>query len=312
MAAGDVTTVEACTDLHYVDTGMYDTAGYGAVYVLDTPRPAVIDTGIGTHHDRVLDALAELDVEPELILPTHVHLDHAGGAGFLAEAFPDAEVRVHEVGLPHLVDPERLVAGTEAAVGEQWAYYVEPEPVPEDQIAPLTDGDELDLGDRTLTVHHAPGHAPHQVVFHDDRDDAVFTADAVGIYVPAVDAVRQTSPPSQFDLDQALADVDTVAELEPETLCFPHFGPREATDAVLSGYKRTLVEWVEAVRRARSEEPDDDAVIERFADAVDADLVEVWGAEKARAEERLNTRGVLGYLDATADDGEDAGDANGE
>ncbi|MEZ3144551.1 MBL fold metallo-hydrolase [Halobaculum sp. MBLA0143] len=301
MAAGDVTTVAECTDLHYVDTGMYGTPGYGAVYVIDADRPAVVDTGIGTHHDRVLDALAELGVEPELILPTHVHLDHAGGAGFLAEAFPDAEVRVHEIGLDHLVDPSRLVAGTKAAVGEQWEYYVDPEPVPADRIAPLTDGDEVDLGDRTLTAHHAPGHAPHQVVFHDDRDDAVFTGDAVGIYVPALDAVRQTTPPSQFDLDRAIADVETVAALDPETLCFPHFGATTASDSLFSGYKRTLVEWVENVRRARAEATDDESVVASFADAVDGDLIEVWGEEKARAEERLNTRGVLGYLDGAAE-----------
>jgi glyoxylase-like metal-dependent hydrolase (beta-lactamase superfamily II) len=297
MAAGDVTTVSACTDLHYVDTGMYDTPGYGAVYVLDADRPAVIDTGIGTHHDRVVDALEELGVEPAVICPTHVHLDHAGGAGLLAAAFPDATVRVHEAGARHLVDPGRLVAGTKAAVGDQWSHYVDPRPVPEERVEPLTDGDEIDLGDRRLVTHHAPGHAPHQVVFHEPDDEAVFTADAAGIYVPGLDAVRQTTPPSQFDLDQALADVDTVADLDPATLCYPHFGPVAASDELLSGYKRTLVEWVAAVRQARDEEPDDEAVIERFVDAVDPDLVDAWGAEKARAEERLNTRGVLGALD---------------
>ena len=301
MALGDVTAVPDCTDLYYVDTGMYDTATYGAVYVLDTDRPAVIDTGIGTHVDRVIDALDELDVEPELILPTHIHLDHAGGAGFLTEAFPDATVLAHEIGVSHLIDPERLIEGTKAAVGEQWDYYVDPKPVSEDRIESIAGGDTIDLGDRTLSVHHAPGHAPHQVIFHDDTADAVFTADAAGIYVPDLDIVRQTSPPSQFDLDQALADVDTIAEIDPETLCFPHFGPCEATDAMLSGYKRTLVEWVEAVRQKRAEYDSDEEVVEAFAESVDADLVDVWGETKARAEERLNTRGVLGYLDASED-----------
>jgi glyoxylase-like metal-dependent hydrolase (beta-lactamase superfamily II) len=305
MAPGDVTTVSDCTDLSYVDTGMYGTETYGAVYVLDAERPAVIDTGIGTNHDLILDALEDLGVEPEFILPTHVHLDHAGGAGFLAEAFPDATVYAHEIGVPHLIDPERLVEGTKAAVGEQWEYYVEPEPVPEDRIQSLSDGDELDLGNRTLTVHHAPGHAPHQVIFHDDLDDAVFTADAAGIYVPDLDIVRQTTPPSQFDLDQALADVDTISDLDPDTLCYPHFGPREATDAVLSGYKRTLVEWVEAVRQKREEYDSDEEVIEAFAESVDRDLVDVWSEKKAKAEERLNTRGVLGYLDYVAEQDEE-------
>ncbi|MFB6175804.1 MAG: MBL fold metallo-hydrolase, partial [Halobaculum sp.] len=84
----------------------------------------------------------------------------------------------------------------------------------------------------------------------------------------------------------------------PETLCFPHFGPREATEAVLSGYKRTLVEWVEAVREKRDTHDTDEEVVEAFAESVDTDLIDVWGETKARAEERLNARGVLGYLDA--------------
>ncbi|MFB6242736.1 MAG: MBL fold metallo-hydrolase [Halobaculum sp.] len=309
MAPGDVTTVTDCTNVSYVDTGMYGTAGYGAVYVIDAERPAVIDTGIGTHHERVLDALDEVGVEPELILPTHVHLDHAGGAGFLAEAFPDAVVQVHEIGVPHLVDPTRLVEGTKAAVGDQWEFYVEPEPVPEERVTGLSGGEEIDLGDRTLSVHHAPGHAPHQVIFHDELDDAVYTADAAGIYVPDLDIVRQTTPPPQFDLDRAIADVETIGELDPETLCYPHFGPVAASDQLLSSYKRTLVEWVEAVRQRRVELEDDDAVIDAAADAVDADLVDVWGERKAREEERLNTRGVLRYLDAVVSDVDDEDDA---
>jgi glyoxylase-like metal-dependent hydrolase (beta-lactamase superfamily II) len=201
----------------------------------------------------------------------------------------------HEVGVPHLVDPSRLVEGTKAAVGDQWEFYVEPEPVPEDRIEPLEDGDEIALGDRTLTTVYAPGHAPHQTMFLDSEDDALFTADAAGIYVPQTGDVRQTTPPSQFDLESCLDDVRTVEDLSPEWLCFGHFGPRAYEDAVAEEYKRTLVEWVEAVRQKREELGDDEAVVEHFAEHTD--MAEVWGERKAREEERLNARGVLGYLD---------------
>lgn len=119
MVIGDVRAVEtgSCTDLHYVDTGMYDTDAYGAVYLLDAERPAIVETGIGTHHERVLDALDEAAVAREaveVIAPTHLHLDHAGGAGFLAVACPNATVAIHDSGVSHLADPAQLAEGDEA------------------------------------------------------------------------------------------------------------------------------------------------------------------------------------------------------
>ena len=120
MAIGDVfqVTTGDCSDLSYVDVGLYDTPGYGSVYVLDAERPAIVDTGLGTNYELVLDALDDLDIAREavaVIAPTHVHLDHAGGAGYLAEACPNAEVAIHEIGAPHLIDPSRLVEGTKRA-----------------------------------------------------------------------------------------------------------------------------------------------------------------------------------------------------
>jgi glyoxylase-like metal-dependent hydrolase (beta-lactamase superfamily II) len=301
MSIGDVSTVEGSDDVHYVDTGMYDTEGYGSVYVVDAEKPALVDSGIGTHYDRILDAMAEVGVAPEdleYVLPTHVHLDHAGGAGHLLEACPNATVLCHEYGVRHLVDPGRLVEGTKAAVRDQWQYYTAPEPVPEERIEGLTDGDRVDLGDRELDVVHAPGHAPHQVTFHDDGDDLLFTGDAAGIYVPALDRVAVTSPPANFDVHECLADVRTIQDRSPERLCFGHFGDRAYERPVMDGYKRTLVEWVEAVRQRRERLGDDDAVVDHFVEHADEELCEVWGTEKTRAETSLNTRGVLGFLDS--------------
>ena len=294
---GEYAPVPGCTDLYYLDTDMYDTANYGSVYLLDAERPAVIDTGLGNNRQYLFEALDDLGMTPEFILPTHVHLDHAGGAGFLAERYPDATVMIHESAVEHLVDPERLVEGTKAAVGDQWQFYVEPEPIPEDRIEPLSGGETIDLGDRDLDVHYAPGHAPHQVVFHDRGDDVVFTADAAGIYVPQLDTIEQTSPPSQFDLHGCQDDADMLRDIDPRYLCFGHFGPREFDDDMLAGYKRTLAEWVEAVRQRREELGDDEAVLDHFAEHAPQDLIDVWGERKAREEQRMNTRGVLGYLD---------------
>ncbi|MFC7167411.1 MBL fold metallo-hydrolase [Halospeciosus flavus] len=298
MTAGDRYEATACDGVHYVDTGMYDTSEYGAAYVVDAERPAFVDTGIGTNYEYLLDALDDLDIDPadvEVIAPTHVHLDHAGGAGYLAEACPNADVYVHEVGAPHLVDPSRLVEGTKQAVGDQWQHYAEPNPVPEVRIVELTDGDEIDLGDRVFDVHHAPGHAPHQVVFHDRRDDALFTADAAGIWVPPLEEVHPTSPPPNFDLEQCLDDVEMLRDLDPESLLFGHFGECPADpDTVLADYADVLTEWVDRIAEKYAELGDETAVQEYFAD--ESDLDDVWYPERARAEARMNVRGVLRYL----------------
>ena len=302
MAIGDVNrvTVGSCSDLYYVDTGMYDVAQYGSVYVLDAERPAIVETGIGTNHERILTAIDTAGLDPadiEVIAMTHVHLDHAGGAGFLAEACPNATVAVHEIGAPHLVDPSRLWAGTKQAVGDQITHYVEPKPVPEKRIREIADSDVIDLGDHALIAHHAPGHAPHQVVFEDPENDAVFTGDTAGLYVPERDQAEPTSPPPDFDFEQALRDIETIQELAPETLLYSHFGPALRTHQ-LEGYARRLSDWVQAVAAARAELDADADVIEHFAGETEA--TEIWGVEKGRGETAMNVRGVLSYLDRTA------------
>ncbi|MDR5672166.1 MBL fold metallo-hydrolase [Halalkaliarchaeum sp. AArc-GB] len=302
MARGELETVPETEGIFYYDTGMYDADEYGSVYVVDAEEPAVIDTGIGTNREGLFDAIEEAlsGRDPAYVLPTHAHLDHAGGAGYLARRYPDATVLAHERAVPHLIDPERLVEGTKAAVGDQWNYYVEPAPVPEDRIEGLEDGDAVDLGDRTIDVHEAPGHAPHQVVFHDRTADAVFTGDAAGIYVRDTDEIRVTSPPPQFHAKQCIDDVKLIQTLEPELLCFGHFGPREYDEGLLDEYKRSLVEWVEAVKQKRRELGDDDAVIDHFVKY--ASIVDAWGEEKSRAEVRLNTRGAIAYLEYVGED----------
>ena len=302
MEAGDTEPVHGAADLYVHDTGMFDTDEYGSVYIYDTPNPALIDTGTGASHDQIADAIASLGIDEAdfaWIVPTHAHLDHAGGAGHLAERYPNATVLVPEPGPRYLADPGGLVAGTKDAVEDQWRHYAEPKPVPEDRIEGLTDGDRIDLGDRELVVHEAPGHAPHHAVYHEPEDGVVFTADAAGIYVPETDTVRHTTPPPQFDLDQCLADMRTIEDLDPELLCFGHFGPRSYEPELLEAAKRAYVEWVEAVRSKRAELGDDEAVVEHFERT--SEEKEFWNPERARADASLNTRGVLTFLDRRAD-----------
>jgi len=298
MAIGDRDTVEG-TDIHYVDLGLYDIPEMGAAYLVDAERPAVVDTGTGARYEAILEGLAEIGVPPEelaVVVATHVHLDHAGGAGYLARECPNATVLTHEIGVSHLIDPEQLVEGTKAAVGEQYDYYAETLPVPETRIEGVTDGDSVDLGDRELRVHGAPGHAPHQVVLEAPWAEAVFAADAAGIYLPSRGSVHPTTPPSRFDVPQSYEDVDTLRSLEPELLLYGHYGPAPA-EGKLDAYETVLREWVADVERARDELGDDEAVIERFQERAVEELGDTWPAWKCRNEASINVRGVLGWLD---------------
>ncbi len=285
-------------DLYYIDMELYETSEYGSVYILDAERPAVIDTGTGANYEWILEALDELGIGRDslaAIALTHVHLDHAGGAGYLAEACPNADICIYEAGSKFLTDPTKIWEGTKQVVGDRIEYYAEPKPIPQDRIVELADGETVDLGDHSLEAHHAPGHAFHQAVFYDRTNDGVFTGDAAGITVPALDGVRHTSPPPGFDLEGCLDDVAMLQDLDPEALYYGHFGDRE-TGGLLDEYALVIESWVKNVERKRSELKDDEAVVEYFAERTET--IDCWSDQHARGEERMNVRGVLHYLDS--------------
>ena len=288
----DLERVPGTEDVYRVDGRLFGGPGRVAVYVLDTPKPAVIDTGTAdTTPGEVLAALEDLDVARDGVahlIPTHVHLDHAGGAGKLAAACPNATVHCHERGIDFLTDPElleKLERGVEQALGME-APYGEPDLVPEDRARAITDGDTIDLGDRTLEVIDAPGHAPHQACFFDETTETMFVADAAGMLFEG-ELYPTTQPPS-FDLEDAVSTVRRLQTYDPETLCYPHFGV--ATDAMarLETYEAMLPEWVDAVAAAAETT---DGVFE-IANA----LREEWGSMGLEGD----VAGVLGYLEESA------------
>jgi glyoxylase-like metal-dependent hydrolase (beta-lactamase superfamily II) len=299
MERGDFyeATAAGTSDLYYVDAGLYGTPGYGSIYVLDAERPAVIETGTGYRYELILEAVERVGIDPEeleVIAVTHVHLDHAGGAGYLTEACPNADVYLYEAGAQFLVDPAKIWEGTKAVVGDRIEYYAEPEPIPEERIVGLGDGDAIDLGDHELRLHHAPGHAFHQAVFYDPANDGVFTADAAGINSPTAGGLQPTTPPPGFDLEGCLADVETLQKLDPAALYYSHFGDYETGD-LLDEYAELLESWVDRVEAKRDELGDDEAVVEQFADR--AEESGTWSSDHARQEAAMNTRGVFRYLD---------------
>ncbi len=284
-------------DIWYVDVELFDTTGYGSVYLITGDEPAIVDTGTGRNYQTILDGLAALGIAPEelsAILLTHVHLDHAGGASPLVDACPNADVYIHESGVRFLRDPTRLWEGTKQVLGERIAYYREPDPIPKHRIIELTDGETVTLGNRKLDVHHAPGHAFHQVVYHDRPSNGIFTADAAGIYLPSIGRIRHTSPPPGFNFEGCLEDIEMLESLDSTALYYGHFGDQPTEDR-LTEYRNVLTEWVESVAEKRTELGDDEEVIEYFVTHVET--TETWREAHARGEERMNVEGVLHYLD---------------
>jgi glyoxylase-like metal-dependent hydrolase (beta-lactamase superfamily II) len=257
--------------VHLIDTQMGGYGGITAAYLIRSDRPALVETGAALSADRVVEALAALDVGPEdlaTIVVTHIHLDHAGGAGDIAAAFPHAEVVVHQRGARHLVSPERLVASARRVYGDVMdTVFGDLRPTPVERVRALDDIDSIDLGGgRTLSSHWAPGHASHHVGLLDSETNDLYVGDAAGIYVPEADLVKPATPPPDFDLPVALASIERFRQLRPDRLLFSHFGPVTAIDETLDASVEELELWVEMSRDVRRQGLDLDHAVAAVRD----------------------------------------------
>jgi glyoxylase-like metal-dependent hydrolase (beta-lactamase superfamily II) len=225
---------EIAPGITLVDTG-YVRPGLAAAYVVRGDRSAaVVETASSLCTPRILEALAAAGVAREdvsHVVVTHVHLDHAGGAGALVRALPRAKLVVHPRGARHLVDPAKLVAGTMEVYGEAAfrRLYGEVVPVPADRVVEAPDGFELDLGGRPLRALDAPGHARHHFVLHDPASRGFFTGDSFGLSYRETDSpagafVFPTTTPVQFDPAALHATVDRMLAEKPERMYLTHFG----------------------------------------------------------------------------------------
>jgi glyoxylase-like metal-dependent hydrolase (beta-lactamase superfamily II) len=254
MAPRDPILSTVAPGITAVDTGMIGERELNSVYFIAAAEPTLIETGPGADGSVVRAALSELGVDAgdlAHILVTHIHIDHAGGAGSLLRQFPRATLWAHERGVPHLVDPTRLIASTARTYGPQrmTSFFGVTEPVPPGRVRPLDDGDRIDLGDRVLTVIHTPGHASHHVAFHDDGSDAILTGEAIGSFLPWGPAYRPALPPPEVDVLQAIASIDRIGALHPTTLLTSHFGAIPAGEDGCALARDGVISWSETVRR---------------------------------------------------------------
>jgi glyoxylase-like metal-dependent hydrolase (beta-lactamase superfamily II) len=263
---------------------------------------AIIDVGPAATTDVLLSALDELCVKrPDIILLTHIHLDHAGGIGAVASTFPETAVVCHHKGIAHLVDPARLWRGSVKTLGDLAVSYGAMAPVPEKQLVSASDM-AMD-GIRTVDT---PGHSPHHTSYM--INSVLFAGEAGGVCLPLPGKgcyLRPATPP-RFFLETSRQSIHRLLELSPSAICYGHLGMR--TDAVdlLKAHDRQLQHWhaimVEQYKRA---DKDTEKAKKACVDVLLADDPCLAGfntlPSPAQSRERyflLNSvRGFWGYLD---------------
>jgi glyoxylase-like metal-dependent hydrolase (beta-lactamase superfamily II) len=303
-------------DVFQIDTRMAGYDGITAGYLIRGDRPCLVETGTAPSAPIVRDALASLGIGPgdlATVVVTHIHLDHAGGAGDIAAMFPAADVVVHHRGARHLADPSRLMAGARAVYGDALdRLFGVLAPVPADRIIALEDTGTVDLGaGRRLDSHYSPGHAKHHVGLVDSESGDLYVGDAAGVYLPETGDVRPATPPPDFDLEVALASIRKFAALQPSRLLFSHYGPVTSITETLERSVEEIRVWVEETRAARKAGLDLDHAVAMVRDRTNA-RYEAFrpGADPAIAKKidrisgtALNVSGIMHWLDQAQEPG---------
>ena len=293
-----------------IDTNMHGLGGITGAFLVAGEQTALVETGPKSAVANVVAGLESNGVESlDWIVVTHIHLDHAGAAGTLARRFPEARIAVHPVGAPHLVEPSKLWKSATRIYGARMdSLWGGIDPIPEGRIQVVEDGDEIDLGSRTLRAVETPGHAFHHHAYFDGATGIMFTGDAMGVRLPEVGVIRPATPPPEFHLDKAIASIERIRRHGADSLWLTHFGPHdngarartvdelcdEAIDAL-----RTWDEWVRVARRDNQEVAEVAAAVKALARET------LEGALETRAVERMeqttsyqmNTSGYMRYQD---------------
>jgi len=205
---------------------------YGSVvYLIRERQGTVIEPGPGAAIPSIQEAMSRLGMaDLAYVIPTHIHMDHGGGAGALARLFPASTVLVHPRGAKHMIDPTRLIEGTKMVWGEDFERHSGPIlPVPEAQLKIAEDGEVIRLDGRELQLIHAPGHAPHQMVVFDRTAKGLFCGEALGMPGHQLPGIV----PGNFDLQAYLATVARIRGLGARRLFYSHGGVEDRADEII-------------------------------------------------------------------------------
>ena len=298
----------SAVDAEYVRPGM------AAAHIIEhNGHAAFVDTGTTHSVPYLLRALDELGIERaavDYIFLTHVHLDHAGGAGALLKELPNAQALLHPRGAPHMIDPAKLIAGSQAVYGKERfrQLYGTLVPMARERVRVVHDGEQVRLGGRTLELLHSPGHALHHYVVVDAAHRAIFSGDTFGISYRELDTdqgafIFPTTTPTQFDPEQLIASIDRMLKYEPQAMYLMHFSRVTDVPRLGAALKEQVAEFA-AMARAHADDFDP-------ADGIRTQMLNGWlsrarrhGCTLSDAELReifagdldLNTQGLIAWL----------------
>ena len=230
--------------LWMIDNGLLETDGFGATYVIRGASIALIETGTSLSVPSILAGLDQLGINyaaVEHILLTHIHMDHAGGAGLLAQHLPNAQVYIHSMTAQYLVDPARLLRSVERAVGDLWSIYGTMVPLDATRLV-AAENLRLDLGQNILIeALPTPGHSPDHLAFWEARSGTLWCGDAIGIVMSTHDVACAVTPPPTFDLQAQTATFATLRTLPIHMLLPSHFGQPAADPQTVLDTMETMV-----------------------------------------------------------------------
>lgn len=256
-----------CVDARYIHPGV------ACCYLMvEAGEVAVIETGAAHTAVAVAEVLGSLGLSGDsvrYIIPTHVHLDHAGGAGVLMQQYPSAQLVIHPRGARHMVNPRQLIAGSKAVYGEEKfaRLYGELIPVPEERVQIAEDGETIELGNRVLEFRHTPGHAEHHFCVWDARSKGWFSGDTFGISYQSM-GVREgeanrvgrfiipTTSPVQFDPDKLLASINLMMSYGPQRFYLTHYSVIENPEPQ-AALLREQIEDYRQIALSAATEPED-------------------------------------------------------
>ena len=302
--------------IHVIDTGFHRPRFDAAYLIVENGRGAFLDCGTSLALPAMLAGVSQAGLTPadiDWLILTHVHLDHAGGAGALLQHLSNARVVVHPRGAPHMIDPTKLIAGATAVYGEEEMErsYGTIVPVPAQRVDIAHDGHIVDLAGRKLVCLDTPGHAQHHLCLWDETSRSVFTGDTFGISYRELDSptgifIFPTTTPVQFDPEALMASIARLVALEPERAFITHFGAIEQ----IPHNARSLIEQIDAMAQGALvliDAPDRHAALIAMLDALyvpravaHSGLAESAVRDLLAMDIELNAQGLGVWLDRQA------------
>ena len=304
MAIGEDRLIEVGARIHYLDSRRVSSTNVSGVYLLIGDGITLIETATTLIAPRILEAAVELgfdEADIKRAIVTHVHLDHAGGTGWLVSRLPELRVYVHERGLRHLHDPSRLIGSASAVYGgadRVTAIHGETLPVPLENLVPVTDG-ELDVGaGMVLRILGAPGHASHHLCAFEPESGSLFSGEALGHNHPESGLLQPAVAPPGFDLEASRETIRRLRELDPRTICFSQFGQRGDACFVIEEAERQLEVYHRFILPRHEQGLETRRIADELADLLlgDAETAKPPGSEDHRGFLRsMLTSIVAGY-----------------